>query len=179
MPSCDFIREIVISLIFLDRAAKGRSCLHPRVGRIGNRAEWIHRLKIPIAQIAVNVAMKIIRSGASDDVHHTARCSAVFRRVTVGDDLEFLHCLLRNRGANPVGRVVGGVGAIHVDQVGAGPLPAHVQSGSGCRSNAGSVVAQDLGVGEGEVDVVASVDGQIIDTALVNGVGGRGPLRFH
>ena len=178
MAARDFVREVVKSLVLLDRPAKRRSSLHPRVSRIGNRAERIHRLKIPVAQISVDVAVKIIRSGAGDDIHHAARRSAILRRVTVGDDLELLHRFLRNGGANAVGGIVGGVGAVHVHQVRTGALAAHVQPGSRRRSNAGSVVAQHLRIGEGEVDVVAAVDRKIVDAALVDGVGRRRALRF-
>ena len=179
VPSRDFVGKVIKRLVFLDRPAKCGSRLHPRVGRIGHRAERIHRLKVPVPQISVDVAVKVIRPGAGNDVDHAARCSAIFRRVAIGDDLEFLHRLLRNRGANAVGRIVGGIGSVHVHQVGSGPLPAHVQAGGGSRANTGRVVAQHLRIGQSEVDVVASVDRQIVDAPLVDGVGGRSALRFH
>ena len=50
VPPRDFVGEIVIGLVLLDRPAERRARLHARVGRIGNRAERIHRLKIAVAQ---------------------------------------------------------------------------------------------------------------------------------
>ena len=80
MPPRNFVGKIVIGFVFLDRPAESRARLHPRVSRIGNRAERIHRLKIPVAQVAEHVAVKFIRSRACDDVHHSAGGTAILRR---------------------------------------------------------------------------------------------------
>ena len=77
--------------------------------------------------------MKIIGAGARDDIHHPARCPSVFRCVPVSDDLEFLNGLLRHGRADTVDRIIHRVGPIHVYQVGASALPAHIQPG--CRSS--------------------------------------------
>jgi hypothetical protein len=123
--------------------------------------------------------VEVVRSGAGDDVDHAAGGASVFGGVAVGDDLEFLHRFLRDGGAHAVGGIVGGVGAIDVDQVGTGALAAHVEAGSGRGAGVGSVVADDLRIGEREVDVIAAVDGQIVDAALADGVGGGTARSFH
>jgi hypothetical protein len=43
----------------------------------------------------------------------------------------------------------------------------------------GRIVADDLRIGEREVDVVAAVDRQIVDAALADGVGGGAARSFH
>ena len=104
--------------------------------------------------------------------------AAIFGGVTVGDDLEFLHRLLRDGGAHAVDGIVGGVGAIDVDQVGTGALAAHVEAGSGRGAGVGRVIAEDLRIRQREIDVVAAVDRQIVDAALADGVGGRAARSF-
>src|SRR5207253_4358171 len=90
-----FIGEIEECLTFLDWAAERRAGLHSRVGRIGNRAEGVHGLKIAISQVTEKGAVKIVRARASDDVHYPARRAPVLCRITVGDDLKFLNRFLR------------------------------------------------------------------------------------
>ncbi len=160
VPPRNFVRKIKIGFIFLDRPAKRRARLHARVSRIWHSAEGIHRLKITVAQISKHVAVKIVRSRARDDVHHPAGSAAILRRVVVGDDLKFLHRLLRHRRANSVYAVIGRVGAVHVHQIRARPLPADVQSRGWRRAGVRRVVALHLGIGQREVNVVAAVDGQ-------------------
>ena len=62
MPPRNFVRKIVIRLILLDRSAERCASLHSCVGRIRNRAEWVHCLEIPVAQVAVDVAVEVVRS---------------------------------------------------------------------------------------------------------------------
>ena len=126
MPPRNLVREIIVGLVLLDRSTESGTGLNAGVSGIRNRAERVHRLKIPVTQVAVDVAVEIIRSRARDDVDHPARGAAIFGAVTIGDDLEFLHRLLRNGGAHAVGGVVGGVGAIDIHQVRARALAAHV-----------------------------------------------------
>ena len=172
MAAGDFVGEVVERLIFFQRAAESGARLHARVGRIRNGAEGIDRLKIAVAEISVNVAVKIVGAGTGDDVDHAAGGATVFRRITIGDDLEFLHGFLRNRGAYAVDRVVGGIGAVDVDQVGARTLTAHVQTGGRSGAGVGSVIANDLRIGEGEINVVATVDRKIVDAPLSDSVSG-------
>src|SRR4029077_9935906 len=117
VPPRGFVGEVVVSLVFLDRSPKSNAALYPRVRRIRNRAEWIHRLKITVAQIAEHIAMESIRSRARDDVDYAARSSSIFSGIAVGDDLKLLHRLLRYGRAHTVDRIVGGVGAVHIHQV--------------------------------------------------------------
>ncbi len=173
VAACDFVGEEVVRLVFLDRTAESDAGLHARIRGIGNGAERIHRLEVAIAKVSENVAVKLVRSGAGDDVDHAAGSASVFGGVVVGDDLKFLHRFLRNRGAHAVDGVVGSVGAIDVDQIRARPLSAHVEAGGRSGAGVGRVVANDLRIGEGEVDVIAAVDRQIIDAALADRVGGR------
>src|SRR3954454_3593690 len=167
-----FIGEIVVSLVFLDRTAERRARLYAGVSRIGDVAERIGGLEVAVADVPIHIAVKCVRSGAGDDVDDAARGASVLGGIAVGQDLEFLHCFLRHGGANTVDGVVDGIGTIDVHQVGAGTLSAHVQAGGGGGPDVGSVVAHNLRVGEREVDVVAAVDGEIVDAALIDGVGG-------
>src|SRR5437773_2255826 len=121
--------KIEKGLIFFYRPAKIKSRLDPSVGWIGDSAERIHCLKISIAKISESRAVNIIRPGTRNDVHYTARRAPVLSRVAVGDDLKFLNCFLRNRGANPIHRVVDCISSIHIHQIGAGALSANVQTG--------------------------------------------------
>ena len=170
MAPGNFIGKVIVGLVFLDRAAEGCAGLHAGVGRIGGGAEGVDSLKFAIAQVSVNVAVEVVRSGAGDDVDHATRGASIFGGVTVADDLEFLYRLLRDGGADAVGGIVGGVGAIDVDQVGPCALSAHGEAGGGCRACIGGVVADDLRIGQGEIDIVAAVGGQIVDAALADGV---------
>ena len=72
VPSRNLIRKVVISFVLLDRTTECRAGLYARVGGIRDRAEGVHGLKVPVAQKAEHVAVKIIRSRASDDVYHAA-----------------------------------------------------------------------------------------------------------
>src|SRR6185437_11768956 len=60
MPARDFVRKEIESLVFFNRPTERRSRLHPRVSRIGHIAEGIHRLKIAVAQISEDIAMKSV-----------------------------------------------------------------------------------------------------------------------
>src|ERR1017187_2578678 len=175
----DFVGKVIVGLIFLNRPTEGHASLHASVGGIGRSAEGIDGLEIAITQISIDVAVKVVGSGAGDDVDYAARGAAVFGGVVVGDDLEFLHGFLRDGGAHAVGGVVGGVGAVDIDQIGTGALAAHVEAGSGRGAKLGSAVALHLRIGQRELDVVAAVDGQIIDAAFADGVGGGTARSFH
>jgi hypothetical protein len=113
--------------------------------------------------------MELVGAGFGDDVDHAGGSLAVFSGVAVGEDLELLHGVLRNGGANAVDRIVNGVGAIDVDEVAASTLTADIQARGGGGADAGRGIASELRIREGEVDVVASVDGQVVDARLVNG----------
>src|SRR5437660_10794949 len=126
MAAGDFIREVVVGLVLLDGSAKCGAGLQAGVGRILHGAERIYGLKIPVPEVAEDIAMKCVRTGAGDDVDYAAGGTAIFGSVSVGDDLKFLHGFLRNRRANAVHGIVGSIGAIHVHQVGSAALSAHV-----------------------------------------------------
>ena len=105
--------------------------------------------------------------------------AAVFGGVVVGDDLEFLHGFLGDGGAHAVGGIVGGIGAVNIDQIGAGALAAHVEAGSRRGAELRGAVALHLRIGQRELNVVAAIDGQIVDAALADGVGGGAARSFH
>ncbi len=86
------------------------------------------------------------------------------------DHLEFLDGFLGNGGADAVDGVVHGVGAVDADHVGAGARAADAQAAVGSRADGVGVVTQRLRIYEGEIDVVAAVDGKIFDLALLDGL---------
>src|SRR5262249_41428233 len=94
----------------------------------------------------------------------------VFRIVVAEDELKLLHAFLRNGGANTVDGVVDSVGAIYADHVGTGASAVDVEAGIRCGANGGRDVASGLRIGEREIDVVAAVDGEIVDAALLDGL---------
>ena len=107
MPPRNLVRKVVITPVRFDRSAEGNTALHTRIRGFGTRRllanrKRVHRLEIPIAQVAKNVTVKVIRPRPRDDVHDPAGGAAVFRSVTVGDDLEFLHRLLRDGRAHAI-----------------------------------------------------------------------------
>src|ERR1022692_3695941 len=100
MAASDFIGEVIVSLVLLDGTAKRSACLHPGIGRVRNGTEWIHCLEIAVAQESEDVAMKVVRSRARDDIQHPAGGASIFSCITVGNDLKLLHGLLRYSGAD-------------------------------------------------------------------------------
>ena len=179
MPPRGFVSEVVKSLIFLHRAAEREACLHARIGWVFHCAERVHGLELAVAKKAEHRTVRSIRSRAGDDVDHAAGGAAVLRGISVGDNLKFLHRFLRHRGADAVGGIIDGVETIHVDQVGAGALAAEVQSRGGRGADGGRVVTHDLRIRLREIDVVAAVDRQIVDAALVNCFGRRCARSFN
>src|SRR6266853_1404625 len=173
MPPRGFIGEVVIRFVLLDGAPESYASLHAGVSRIGCCAEGVDGLEVAIAEVSIDVAVEVVRSGAGNDVDDAARGASVFGGITVGDDLEFLYRFLRDGGAHAVDSVVSGVGAVDVDEVGTAALSADVEAGGGRGAGVGRIIAEDLRIGEREIDVVASVDWQIVDAALADGVGGR------
>src|SRR5260370_30966828 len=107
VPPSDFVSEVKVSLVLLDRSTESGSALHTRVRWIRDRAERIHRLEVAIAQEAEDVPVKIIRPRARDAVHHAAGGAAIFRGVTVGDDLKLLHRFLGNGRAHAIDGIIG------------------------------------------------------------------------
>src|SRR5262249_49460844 len=107
----------------------------------------------------------------SDNVDNAAGGAAVFRVVVAHHHLEFLHRFLRNGGADSVDRIVHGVGAVHADHVGAGARAADVQTAVGRGSDGRGNVAGSARIGEREIFVVAAVDGQVVNLALIYRVG--------
>ena len=66
MPPRNFVGKIVERSILFDRAAESGARLYAGVGWIGNGAEGVYRLKIPVTQVAEYVAVKSVRSRARD-----------------------------------------------------------------------------------------------------------------
>ena len=146
--------------------------MHASIGGIRNGAEGIYRLEIAVTHVAIGGAVEIVGTGAGDDVDHAPGGATIFRGVSIGDDLKFLDCLLRNRGPDAVHGVVDGVGAIYVDQIGAGALSAHVEAGGWGGADRRRVVAGEARISEREIDVVAAIDREIFNALLGDGVGG-------
>ena len=179
MAARRFIGKVVESLIFLNRATESEACLHARIGWVFHCAERVHGLELAVAKKAEHRTARIIRSRAGDDVDHAAGGAAVLRGISVGNNLKFLHRFLRNRGAHTVGGIIDGVETIHVDQVGAGTLSSEVQAGRGRCADGRRIVAHNLRIRFREINVVAAIDGKIVDAALVNGFRGGGGRRFN
>ena len=153
--------------------------MHASIGGIRNGAEGIYRLEIAVTHVAIGGAVEIVGTGAGDDVDHAPGGATIFRGVSIGDDLKFLNCLLRNRGPDAVHGVVDGVGAIYVDQVGAGALSAHVEAGGWGGADRRRVVTGESRISEREIDVVAAIDREIFNALLGDGVGGGCALGFY
>src|SRR5262249_46858493 len=133
--------------------------------------EGIAGLKRFVAPINERIAVQFVAATLGDDIDDAAGGPAVLRVVIAHHHLEFLHCFLRNGGANSVDRVVHGVGAVHADHVGAGAGAADVETAIGGGADGGRNVARGARVGKREILVVAAVDGQVVDLTLVYGVG--------
>ena len=166
-----FIREIIVRLVLPDRPAKGHARLHSCVGWIAGRTKGVYRLEISVADVAVNVPMEIVRPRSGDDIDHPTRCTTVLGCITVGQDLKFLHRLLRHGGTYAVCAVVDCVRTIHIHQVGAPTLTTHVEPGCGSGANRRRVVANHLRIRQSKIDVITPIDRQVIDAALVDRIG--------
>ncbi len=115
--------------------------------------------------------MKFIAAAFGDNIDHAAGGAAVFRVVVAQNELKLLHAFLRNRRANAVDGVVPGVRAVHADHVPACACTPDAQAAVGRRTDGGRDVARGLGVGKREIDVVAPIDRQVVDAALLDGIG--------
>src|SRR4051794_19974250 len=169
MPPRSFEGEKEESLVFYDRSTKSRTGLDAGVRGIADSRKRISGLDIAIAEVCVGRAVPIIRTALGDDVHHAAGSLSVLGVVAVGDDLELLHRFLRDGGTDSIGGVIDIVHAIEVHQVRTGTLSAEVQPRSGSGADAGRIVARQLRIREREIDVVATVDRQILDALAVDG----------
>src|SRR5262249_37732533 len=127
-------------------------------------------LKSLVAEVAEDVAVEIVGAGFGDDVDDAAGSAAVLRVVVAKDELEFLAAFLRDGGTNAVDGVIDRVGAIDADHVRPGAVAIDVEAGVGSWTDGGGDVAGGLRVGEGEVNVAAAVDGEIVDAALIDGL---------
>src|SRR5205085_3887612 len=132
--------------------------------------EGVPRLYRLVADEAEDVATHLVGARLGDDVDDAAGRAAELGREGVGDDLELLHRLLRHGRARGVDGVVGVVGTVHLHEIRAAALAAEVQTGGRRGADGAAVVARDGRGCQGEVDVVALVDGQVVDAHLVNGV---------
>ncbi len=72
--------------------------------------------------------MRGVGARLCNDVNDAARCSSVLCIEAVRDDLELLHCILRDGGACAAGEIVACIGTVDVDRVGAGANAAEVQA---------------------------------------------------
>src|SRR5258708_10060616 len=72
VPPSDFVSEVKVSLVLLDRSAERGPALHARVRWIRDRAERAHGLEVAIAQEGENLHVKTIRPRAPDAVHRPA-----------------------------------------------------------------------------------------------------------
>src|ERR1700687_6027595 len=100
MPPCGFISEVIVRFVLLDMSAECSASLHPRIRGIARCAEGVDGLEFAIAEVSVDIAVEVVRSGAGNNVNNAAGGAAIFGGVTVGDDLEFLHRFLRHGGAD-------------------------------------------------------------------------------
>ena len=61
----------------------------------------VTRVQTSIAKEPVGGSVNVVASALGDRVHHAAHGLAIFSSIIIGDDLEFLHGLLRNRAGDP------------------------------------------------------------------------------
>src|SRR5713226_9374873 len=115
--------------------------------------------------------MDIVGAALGDDVDDATGGAPVFRVVVAQNELKFLHRFLGNSGADAVDGIVDGVGAIDADHVGAGARAVDVEAAIGSGADGGGDVASGLLVDEREIDVAASVNGEVLDAALLDGLG--------
>src|SRR5208283_2993880 len=161
-----FIAEEIKRLVFLQRAAEGQPRLRARVGLLDG-----HKVALGVNFAGESVSrLEIFAAALGDDVHHAARGAAILRIVVAENHLEFLYRFLRDSRTNAVGGVVSGVGAIDANHVGTRASTTEVQAAVGCGANGGRDVPRGLGVREREIDIVAAVDGQVINLAFLDGL---------
>ncbi len=167
----------VEGLVFYNRTAQGQAGLHAREcllggdqfagGRIDLSRKCIAGLKRFVAEIAEDIAVDIVATALGDDIDNAAGGAAVFGVVIAEDQLKFLHRFLGYRSADSIDGVVHRIGAVNADHVGARALAADIQAAGGRGADGRSHVTSRLGIRQSEVDVVAAIDGQIIDAAGV------------
>src|SRR5262249_57865894 len=108
-------------LVFPDRPAKGESGLvAPEGGILPLRSgEGVARVEPLVAEIVIDVSVKLIRAAFRDDVDDASSGAPELRVVTASVDLEFTHRLLADGRAHAVAGCVVIVHAVDLDAVGA------------------------------------------------------------
>ena len=158
-----------------DGAAKGPPALAPSIRRVG-RIEVVAGLEVPVAEHSEDGPAKLVGPSLGDDVDGSPGRSAQFRGKRIAVDLKLLHRVLTDGGADAAGGVVV-VQSIDGEGVAAPTAAADTESGRGGRGDAVVAVIRhivrvdDAGSQQRQVQVVAAVDGQILDAGRVDMVG--------
>ena len=78
------------------------------------------RVQNGIAEIFVNIAVKIIGARLGNHIHHRARVAPVFGIEGIGDDAKLLDAVGRGLDGRQVDELVVGIAAVYAEVVGAG-----------------------------------------------------------
>ena len=158
-----------------DGTAEGTPALGPGVCRLG-RIEMIAGLETAVAEYSKDRSAVIVRAALGHDVDGPPGRSAQLRGERIPVDLELLHRVLADGGPDAPGGVVV-VQPVDGEGVAAPTATADAESGRGCRGDAevtivGHVVrVHDSRREKGQVQVVAAVDGEVLDAGRVDMVG--------
>ena len=170
-----FISEVEERRVRFDRTANGYPGLRARIGRLAG-VEVIACLEAAVAQNAEKGSMHLVRATLRDDVDRAARRPALFGGERVSVDLELLDGILADRGSNASG-VVQVVQPVDHERVAASVAPTDAESRRGGGGDAaidrvGDVVGIHHAWGQQrQVQIVATVDREILDTHRVDVIG--------
>ena len=176
-----FVREEDKSFVLLDRAAEREAALCSRVGllngiqrsgyRIDLAGKGIARLKGLVAEVPEGVSMKFVGAALAHDVDDAPAGAAVLGVVIAQNELKLLDALLREGRANGVDGVIDGIRAVNAHHGSTGSRPTDAQTAIRRGADGGRNVSRGLRVGQSEIDVAAAVNGEVVDAALLHGLG--------
>ena len=114
IPARGFVIPEIEELVFNKCTAQARAGLMSNVLRI-ERGITVTRVQTSITKEPIGGSVNIVAAALGDRVHHAAHGLAIFSGIIVGDHLELLNGLLRNRAGDPRSSgvlVVEGVGRV-------------------------------------------------------------------
>ena len=114
--------------------------------------------------------MEFIPSALADDVDNTTAGAPILGVVVAENELKLLYALLREGRANGVDGVVDGIRTVNTDRSPSGSRAANAQSAVRSRTDGRGHVACGLRISEREIDITAPINGEVVDTALRDGL---------